>query len=26
LVEIPEGATVATGDVVRYLDFDQLMS
>jgi molybdopterin molybdotransferase len=26
LVEIPEGATVATGDVLRYLDFDQLMS
>jgi molybdopterin molybdotransferase len=24
LVEIPEGATVAQGDVLRYVDFDQL--
>ena len=26
LVEIPEGVTVAEGDVLRYLDFEQLMS
>jgi molybdopterin molybdotransferase len=26
LVEIPEGSTVAVGDVLRYLDFDHLMS
>jgi len=26
LVEIPEGVTVAEGDLLRYLDFEQLMS